>query len=935
MSVFNRFLVCFAVLLLVVTEIGAVESSRLFDYQETTLDNGLKVVTMEDFSSPIVAVQVWYHVGSKDENPNRQGFAHMFEHMMFRGTDVLEPEEHSNLISSVGGYWNAFTSFDYTAYVNTVPSNQLELALWLEAERMMYLDISAESFETERNVIKEERTQNLNSPYGTIPEQVLSVIIQEHPYRWTPIGKIACLEAADIEELRSFWDTYYVPSNATVVIVGAVSHEKALASVKHYFDWIPKLPEAPKVTIREPEQTEGRSVTIKERLGPLPGAAVAYRGLPARHPDHIALDMARQVLARGNSSRMYLDLVKDHKISVVIQSLDYSLEQDGAIGILGGVHPIKYVLNMLNPFSRDSAKPLLKAFDRHITDLRDNGITEHELEKVKNRMKRDAVVSLWTVWEKANYLGRTGITYGDAEWLNRELAAIDEVTCEDVKHAAQKYMTPERRTVVRVFPDKKHKYDPNTGLKIEEYEPSQVASSKSGIKRPASFPKTPPIRDLVEEVPSMTTSEKVLSNGLKVVVVSNSEVPFVTSALYFNHAAWTDDPQLPGVASMTLGMLDKGTENYTANELADLIEFNALSISGSTMEDTSFVKSEGLVEKLPTALELLAEVVRRPTFPKDELRLYKRTLKVRLKFEAKTPRTVALREFFRRVCGDHPYATHLSGTRKSVGDIKQKDLTDWWQAFVRPDTATLYMAGDITPEKGYKLAEKYFGDWENSNSIPSIDVPSPPEPGALHIYLIDNPDARQSEIVAGQIGPARDNPDRLKSGVLNQIFGGSGFGTRLMKVLRVEQGLTYGANGGFRYWRFGTIFMAKTFTRTESTVKMLDELLGVIRSMDQEAATDEELQNAKSYLVGRVPMMYETPQDIVNYLNYVEMNGYTDDELQRSLEAYKSTDADDIQRIADENIDVDKLTIVIVGDANVLEKGLQEIGPVSIIRGRM
>lgn len=318
-----------AVLSMVSTALGDGPGAE-WKFADRTLDNGLRVIVMEDHSAPLVAVQVWYHVGSKDENPERQGFAHMFEHMMFRGTDVLGPEEHFEFIRRTGGDCNAFTAFDNTTYVNTLPSNQLELALWLEADRMAFLKIDDESFYKERSVVEEERRlRSLNTPYGTVPEKLLPALFKEHPYRWTPIGQIPHLRAATIDELQQFWDRYYTPSNATLVVVGDVTHAKVQELAKKYFGWIPTIPEPQHVTIKEPRQTEPRSITIPEKKGPIPIIGYMYRGVPQAHADALPLEMLMTILGGGESSRLYKDLVKDQQVAQFAVAGAFSLQDDG------------------------------------------------------------------------------------------------------------------------------------------------------------------------------------------------------------------------------------------------------------------------------------------------------------------------------------------------------------------------------------------------------------------------------------------------------------------------------------------------------------------------------------------------------------------------------------------------------------------------------
>jgi zinc protease len=917
----------------VLAEEPAAESERPFDFRETTLDNGLRVVTLEDFSTPIVAVQVWYHVGSKNEDPARQGFAHMFEHMMFRGTDTLGPEDHFNLIRGVGGRNNAFTSFDFTAYVNRVPSNQLDLALWLEAERMMFLNIDKEGFETERDVVKEERrSRNLNAPYGTIPEQVLPVIITKHPYQWLPIGKIAHLEAAQLDELRHFWDIHYVPGNAALVITGAVTHAEAQEAARAYFGWMPVLPDPPLVTIEEPEQTAERRITLKEPLGPVPAVACAYRTVAQTHPDAVPLQMAMDILTGGESSRLYRELVTDRNLCVMLYGEDFTFEQDGAMGIMGALHPVRYYLGKLNPF-RPPGSAILKAFNAHTQALARDGVTDHELEKAKNRMLRGAVNSLLTAEGKASRLGATTIVYGGPDWLNRERHAMESVTNEDIMRVAATYLVPERRTTVTIVPDKRHKYDPNAGVDLESYTPPERTLSKAGITRPDAFPEAPPIADLLEEVPEMRSEEKVLANGLKVVVVPNDEVPTTVVTLGCLNGTASEDPARPGVVDMTLAMLNQGTEHYTAEELADLAEYHAIGFWPNTGANAAAFNASSLSGKLPTALELLAETVRRPTFPSREFRKLKRRRRAELSFTESYPSWQASWELRRQIYGDHPYGRPPTGTSRDVRGINRAHLVEWWQTFMRPDTCVLYVAGDTTPEQAFALAEEQFGDWTSDGPVPKFEVPPVPDRAATHIHLVDNPDAVQSQIRVGQTGPSIQHPDRYVADLLTQVFGGA-FGSRLNKAVRIDRGRTYGAGGGLSLGRYAGSFSCSTSTRTDATADILRLVLEVVEGMHTTPATDEELNQAKSYLVGRTAARFETPSDLAREAWFIEHNGLPEDNLAQSLASYRAAGSDDLTRVAQEHIDPEMLTIVVVGDAGKLKGELESIAPVTVVKGR-
>jgi zinc protease len=916
----SRYARLIAFLAIVVFIVPPALAARLFDYDEQVLDNGLRVVTLEDFSTPVVAVQVWYHVGSKDEDPNRQGFAHMFEHMMFRGTDRLGPEEHFEYVRQTGGAANGFTSFDYTAYVNTVPSNQLELALWLEAERMMFLRIDEAGYLTERQVVEEERRQDLNEPYGTLFERILAKVFHDHPYRWHPIGSIAHLEATTTQELKRFWDTFYVPNNAVLAIVGAVSHEQAQDTAARYFGWIPRSPAPPRVTVQEPPQTEPQEITLKEGIGPVPLARFMYRAVPEDHPDTIPLQIAVDILGDGESSRLYQDLVKEQKICQEAYSYLYSLEQDGLAGVGAELKP------------GGDLEKVIAEMAKHTARLRDEPVDAAELGKAKNRMRRRVVTSLLTNEGKAMELGRAALIHGDPDWLNRQLDLVAAVTVEDVQRVAQTYLTPQRGTTVRVVPDSDFVYEPDatagpmTAL-------AGIASKPVAI-RPDWMGSEPPIHSLQAQIPAVSIKEKTLSNGLKVVVLPNHEVPFTTILLGLKRGAWTESQ--PGVASMALEMLTKGTENYTAAQLAETIDSNALTLHGSATSngqpsmDVGEVSATALADKAPLAMELLAEVVRRPTFPEDELAILKDQLQLALSVQMQDPGYLAERALREALYPGHPYARTPTGEPADIERITAPSLEQWWREQVRPETAVLYAAGDLKPRQVFRLAKKHLGDWKPAGPLPKVSPPKVPEHGEMRIMMVNRPNAVQSQIRLGHISITRGHPLYHASRVFTHILGG-GFNSRLNKSLRIDKGLTYAVAGYFVPYRFAGAFQGYTFTKTPTTVEAVRTFLDVVESMRTDPVTDEELRIAKSYLVGSFPGSLETPQDMLAYQWIIDYNNLPEDYLRQAMEAYKHTTADDVTRVAHEALCPDALTIAVAGDAGAVQEGLAQIGPVTVV----
>jgi len=429
-----------AVLLLQTPAPAAVRPPRL-EYQITTLDNGLTVVLSEDHSAPIVHVQVTYHVGSKDEKPGRTGFAHLFEHMMFGGSKNVEPDAHTSFIASVGGQANANTNEDITVYWQTAPSHYLPLMLWLEADRMATLRVDAQAFAREREVVKEERRMRVdNQPFGRLPELIYKHAFRVHPYRHPVIGWMEDLEAASIEDVREFHRTYYVPSNATLTIVGDFDPDVAARLVQQYFGRIPKPShQVPRDIPQEPAWTEERRITLEEPW-PLPVVVVAHMVPHDGHPDSYPLHMTSKILSDGQSSRIYRRLVYETGIAV---------SAGGAANIIE--HPnLFYVVAFVQPgrSPEEAEKALIAELDR----MKNEPVTPHELQRAKNQFARDYILGRETTQLKASQLAHAVVIHNDITTADGEFDIFQSLTAADIQRVARRYFTPENRLVLTVMP---------------------------------------------------------------------------------------------------------------------------------------------------------------------------------------------------------------------------------------------------------------------------------------------------------------------------------------------------------------------------------------------------------------------------------------------------------------------------------------------------
>jgi zinc protease len=903
---------------------GSPEKKRMFDYHSIELGNGLKVITLEDFSCPIVTVQVWYHVGSRDEQPNRQGFAHMFEHMMFRGTDRLGPTDHFGFIRRVGGSCNGYTSFDKTVYLETLPADQLDLALWLEAERMTFLNINQKSFETERKVVEEERRLGMSKPYGTLYDDLFAAIFKVSPYRWTPIGKIRDLEASSVQELRAFWRKYYVPSNATLIIAGAVTHKEAEAAAKKYFGWIPRYKRPERVNIKEPEQKQFREVVLKENNAPAPGVGVVYRTVPLRDANSVAFDVIGQILGGGNSSRLYRELVAEKRLAVMAEAQSWGLDEDGLFGAGAG----------LSPFGADP-NAVLEIIMGQIERLRNEPVTDKELTKAKNQLMRDLVTRNLKVESKANLLGTAAVDMGDVSRVNSYLDEIRSVSADDVLRVAKRYLARKRALVVKV---ERNLAGALSSEGKEEESPVPVKPElnapppgRGDAVRPADYPKTAPFAPIEAEDIMAKYSEATLDNGMKVLVVSNHEVPFVSVNLGLTSGAWTEDK--PGTCSMAMQMLTKGTANYTEGQLADELETYAISLAGSGSMDTSMVKMSSLSANLERGMRLLGEVVLRPSFPEDEFEKLRKQVLTGLEVSSAAPEYLADREFRRRLYGGHPYSRTATGEIEDVNVLTVGDVKDWWSRYARPDTSVLIFAGDIDKARALLLAEKTFGGWRAGGAAAERKLPELTNPKETQIYLVDQPGSIQSQIRIGELGITRHDKRYPVSRVVSNYFGWA-FNSRLNESIRVAKGLTYGVWGGYSADRFAGTFNVETFSKTESTAEAVKAVIEQIGQLKSEPPSDKELSDSKSFLLGTFVKDRETPQQVADDLWLMESQQLGMDYLSKLLDGIAHTGRDDCVELTRDTVRNDDLVVVVVGQAGALKKQLEQIGPVSVIAAR-
>ncbi len=901
------------------------ETEKLYDYRQIELANGMKVVTVEDFSCPIVAVQVWYHVGSKNEDPARQGFAHMFEHMMFKGTDLVGEQDHFNFIQRVGGSNNAYTSFDTTVYLQTLPADQVELALWLEAERMNFLKIDQDRFNTERNVVEEELRMRENRPYGTLFKKEAKELFKEHPYKWTPIGKLAHLRAASVAELRAFWTKYYVPNNATLVVIGAVKHNHAQKLARKYFQWVPRWLDPEPVSVTEPRKTSPRTVVIDDENAPAGMVEKMWLTIPLGHKDEAVLDLLSSILGGGNSSRLYRDIVAERQLAVGADAGTFNLEHDGVFQATATYTP-----------GADTDQ-ILAAIDTHIENIKLRGVTDRELEKAKNKMLKGLVVDSLKIDSKARSIGNAAVVKGSPERANDRLNEIRNVTLSDIQKAANYYLDNNKATTFLIVPNTKGamagKKDSEDSTVTAEPELTPPPTGRKGVTRPAGFPTSAPFAQLKAAKFSPSFTRTRLSNGIKIIVIPNDEVPFVSVMLGTTNGAVTE--RKPGTASMVAKMLTKGTETRTEEELVNTLEQKAISLHGSAGMDTFTVNANCLTEHIDLAVELMADVVQNPTFDQDEFDKLKKQVLTSLNIASQQPRYLAEKQFRKVLYGRHPYSRTEEGSIEDVEALTTDDLKGWHACFLEAVQSTIIFSGDITEKKAVALTKKYFDNWKVSDLCGrAITRPLPvkQKPQDTHIYIVDRPGSMQSEIRVGLPGITRHTPEKyFISRIVSNYFGWS-FNSRLNESIRVKKGLTYGAWGGYRAKNLAGEIKCGTFTKNASTAQTVQAVIDELVRLTNDPPNDKELNDSKTYFAGSFVRQRETPQAVASDLWLIESQNLGDNYLNNLLKTLAETTKDDCINLAKKTVNTDQLIIVVVGDAEKIKEDLEKIAPVTVVK---
>ena len=861
-------------------------SADIVDIPNTkyVLENGLRLIVHEDHKAPIVAVNVWYDVGAGDEKIGKTGFAHLFEHLMFNGSEHFN-DDYFKPFDRVGATgMNGTTNQDRTNYFQVVPTTALDMALWMESDRMGHMRAAVDQarLDEQRGVVQNEKRQGENQPYGKVFLTIFENTYPDgHPYDHSTIGSMEDLNAASLADVHEWFDTWYGAANAVLVVAGDVEAEDVKARVEKYFGHIPSGPPLIKPDVSLARRSEPSRIVLQDRV---PQARVykAWNVATVRDKSVDHLSLASDVLAAGKSSRLYKRLVYDDQIATDVSAFVMTRQFGSLFLVIATARP-----------GQDLAE-VEAVLDEELEAFLASGPTEAELARAQASTRASFIRGVERIGGfggKSDVLAASEVYLGSPDGHKTTQANLLSATVADVEVRPFATYTTSESTV-----------DRSSG-------PPEVAEFPS-----ASFP-------------ARETAE--LDNGLSLILAQRDAVPVVNLNMLFDAGYASDQYALPGTARMAMGMLDERTTSRDALEISDTLDGLGANLAAGSNLDVSTVTMSALVENLDESLDLFADVILNPSFPEDEFERQQQQQLAGIGREKVQPVSMAQRVLPRILYGEgHAYSNPLtgSGTEESVGALDVDALQAFHDTWFKPNNATLIVVGDITMDDLLPAIESRFASWE-AGDVPAKNLADvAPQPETV-VYLIDRPDSAQSIIFAGQLAPPKGDPRNLQIEAMNDIIGG-GFTSRINLNLREDKGWSYGARailldaaGQRPYYAFAPV----QTDRTAESMAEIDKEVRGIRSGGSRAPTADELAKVTDQNTLTLPGRWETNGAVMASLIEMTRFNLPDDYWDTFADAVRGVGLSDVSTQADRVLQPDNLVWIVVGDRVRIEEKIRAL----------
>jgi zinc protease len=932
MNKIRTFFRFFAILTLIVvgtscTKAPQPQADKLkISYEKYVMPNGLQVILHTDHSDPMISYAIMYHVGSSRERPGKTGFAHLFEHLLFGGSENVAPGTFDKILENAGGTNNGFTERDITTYYEMFPKNALEKILWLESDRMGFFinSVTKHSFAVQQNVVSNEKRQREdNTPYGFTDYVVdKNLYPADHPYSWEVIGEMADLKNASLEDVKAYYEHFYGPNNATLVLAGDFNPDSVKLLINKYFGEIKSHGEVAKRSAMIPSLEKTIKLYHEDNFANVPEINLVWPVSQAYQKDTYALDFLAKILADGKKAPLYKVLVKEKKLTSRTSASNNSSELAGEFTITIRANEGKSL--------KEIEDAVFEAFNRFEKD----GITEKDIERVKASSEKSFYEGITSVFGKSIQLAFYNTFLNDPGYIEKDIESIKAVTLNDVKMVYEKYIKGKPHIVTSFVPKGKPEMVADNsvpaGVKEENInEASQVEISNTGedkfVKTSSSINRTvEPVAGKEPEVNVPTIWKATLANGIQVYGIQNKELPLVELSLVINGGVLQDKTDLPGVAGMVASVLPQGTKNRTPEELEEQTELLGSNINMYAGREEMSINASALSRNFDKTVALLKEIVLEPRWDTAEFAMAQTRTKNNIIQAEAQPRSVANLLFNKLLYGtDHIFGYNTRGTRESIGKITMSDLKSYYDRNFSPNVTKILVAGNVSKEQVLAALKPFETEWK-AKEVKLNSYTLPPNPEKSQIYFVDIPGSRQSVIFVGYLALSRNDPDYVKTDFVNYRIGGA-FTSILNQILREQKGYTYGASSYFQEMKVKAPFVVSTSVRSDATfesVKIIKDEMEKYRN----GINENDLQFIKNCMILSNALRFETNGSLVGMLSTMSKYGLPDDYIKKEENVIKNMTIEEHKTITDKYIVPDKMYYVIVGDATTQMKPLEKIG---------
>lgn len=901
------------------------ETGLSIPFEKYKLPNGLTVVLNIDKSDPIAALAVYYHVGSSREVPGKTGFAHLFEHMMFQKSENIGEDQYFKNIQGAGGTLNGSTNQDRTNYYEVVPKNALEMAMWMESDRMGYLEntVTKSALVNQQNVVQNEKRESVdNAAYGFNQGLIgKNLYPKGHPYSWTVIGEMEDLTAATVDDVRAFHKKFYAPNNATVVISGDINKEEVKAMVNKYFG---EIPTGANIEKRGPmPATLGSTIKLyhEDNFAKAPQLTIVFPSAERYSKDSYALNFLGDLLAGSKKSPLYVILVKDRKLTSRVMTRNGSQELAGSFMISVGANPDVNLTEV--------EKAIFEGFAKFEKD----GFNEEDLTRIKAGFETRFYNSFASVQGKAFQFAEYTMFTGDPEYYKKDLAAIQAVTMADIKAVYNKYIKGKNFIETSFVPKGKVSLivegAKNAGIVEEDVTKAAEVKASVTTEEPIVKTSTKLDRSVMPEIgpdPEVTIPspwKTSLSNGIKVWGIEQNELPLVQYSVVIDGGHMLDKIEKAGVANLVASMMNEGTKDKTPEQLEDAIGLLGASIRVSSSNEDISVEVSSMTKNFEKTLALVQEILLEPRWDAEAFALAKSRIINNLKRNAASPDYLASNTLNKLIFGDNILATDATGTEASVAAITIDDLKDYYNKYLSPSISKFLIVGDVDQSRvKAALADLNLKWMPKVVVIPEIKVPGSPDKS--QIYFVDVPGAKQSVIAIGAPSLPRTDPDFFPATVANYKLGGS-FNGIFNLILREEKGFTYGARSNIAGEKNYGTFIATSRVRTNSTLESVT-IFKTEMEKYRKSIPREYIDFTKSSLMKSNALRFETLGNLLSMLNTMTSFNLPDDFIKREEKFIKDLTIEKELALANKYIDPAKMYYVVVGDAKTQLNDLEKIG---------